>query len=330
MDIKNKDVLNNSRNTFISVVIPVFNEAENLPVLTERLSHILIQYSKYEIIFINDGSVDNSAMIIEDLCKQNKSIKLVNLSRNYGHQAAISAGIIYAKGDAVIVMDADLQDPPEVIPQFIEKWQEGYDVVYAIRRNRKENILKRLSYYVFYRLLNRISDINIPFDSGDFSIMDKNIVNLINSFPERNRFIRGIRAWLGFRHVGLEYDRNERYSGKPKYTIKKLIKLASDGIYTFSYKPLLIASRMGIVITLSAFLGILIVLYLKLFTNSYIPGFAGITIIMLFLGGIQLVVLGIMGEYIGRIYDEVKGRPYYIIQSTTNIEQQEEKKYKKI
>lgn len=311
--------INNS--IFISVVIPIFNEEENLPVLTERLLNVLSQYNKFEIIYINDGSTDNSPNIIEELCDKNKSIKLVNFSRNFGHQAAISAGIDYAEGDAVIVMDGDLQDPPELLPEFIEKWKEGYDVVYAIRKHRRENILKRTAYYIFYRLLNRISEINIPLDTGDFSIMDRKIIDHIKSLPEKNRFVRGIRSWIGFKHIGLEYSRQKRNLGEPKYTTGKLIKLALDGFYSFSRKPLKFALQIGAVITISSFMVIMIILYLKLISDMNISGSVIILIAVLLLGGIQLIMLGIMGEYIGRIYDEVKGRPSFIVKSTKNIKE---------
>jgi len=308
------------KDIFISAVIPIFNEEENLPVLTEKLTRVLSQYAKYEIIYINDGSKDNSERLISDYCKKNSSIKLINLSRNFGHQQAITAGLNYANGDAVVIMDGDLQDPPEVIPEFVDKWQEGYDVVYAIRTKRKENIFKKLAYFIFYRFLNKISDVKIPLDSGDFSILDKEIVNQLNLLPEKNRFVRGIRAWLGFKQIGIEYERDARNAGKPKYTFKKLLQLALDGILSFSHKPLIIATHLGMIITFISFISILVVIYLKLFTTITVVGYASYMTVMLFMGGIQLFMIGILGEYIGRIYDEVKNRPNYIVNKTQNIE----------
>lgn len=318
-EITKMQKIRDDNNIFISVVIPIFNEEENLPILTDRLLSSLSRYNRFEIIYVNDGSVDNSKKIIEQLCDQNGSVKLIDFSRNFGHQSALSAGIKYAAGDAVIIMDGDLQDPPEVLPQFVEKWKEGYDVVYAIRKDRKENILKKSAYYIFYRLLDKVSDIAIPLDSGDFSIMDKKIVNHLNLFSEKNKFIRGIRAWVGFKQIGLTYERQSRLSGRSKYALTKLISLALDGIISFSRKPLLISSHLGIIITIISFLGILIVLYLKLFTSIFISGFAGIAILILFMGGIQLFLIGILGEYVGRVSDEVKNRPNFIVQSTKNL-----------
>ncbi len=312
MSVKNSD-------KFISVVIPVFNEEENLPVLIERVVKILEQYNQYEIVFVNDGSSDRSESIIMEEGDKNKSIKLINLSRNFGHQAAISAGIFNTSGDAVVVMDADLQDPPEVIPQFVDKWCEGYDTVYAIRTKRKESFFKKTAYFVFYRLLSKVSDVHIPLDSGDFCIMDRKIVDLMNQFPEKNRFVRGVRAWLGFKQTGLVYQRDKRFSGKPKYKFISLLNLSYDGIISFSRKPLQVASYFGISLTLLSFVVIIYLLLIKIFWGVAPKGWTSIIVIVLFVGGVQTMMIGIIGEYLARIYDEVKGRPYYLVRSSHNM-----------
>lgn len=263
----------------------------------------------------NDGSKDNTRPLLEMCCSLNAHLKLLNLSRNFGHQAAVTAGLEHATGDAVIVMDGDLQDPPEVLGQFIEKWQEGYDVAYAVRKKRKEGLAKRAAYSLFYRFLRAISNIDIPLDSGDFGLMARRVVDQLNKLPEKNRFVRGIRAWVGFRQVGLEYERHSRYADEPKYTFRSLLKLAFDGIFSFSYRPLVLAMHLGMLITLAAFIGIVTITALKIFTDNYIPGFAHIAILILFLGGVQLFVIGILGEYVGRIYEEVKNRPNYVVES---------------
>ena len=308
-------------NKFISVVIPVFNEEENLPVLLERLVKILEQYNQYEIVFVNDGSTDSSESIIMEEGDKNKFIKLINLSRNFGHQTAITAGIANASGEAVIVMDADLQDPPEVIPQFVDKWCEGYDTVYAIRTKRKENFFKKTAYFVFYRLLSKISDVNIPLDSGDFSIMDRRIVDLMNQFPEKNCFVRGMRAWLGFKQTGLVYQRDQRFSGKPKYNFLSLLELSYDGIISFSKKPLQVASYFGICLTFLSFIGIIYLFLMKMYWGVAPRGWTSIIVIVIFIGGVQTMMIGIIGEYLARIYDEVKGRPYYLVRSSHNMEE---------
>lgn len=308
---------------FVSVVIPVYNEEENLPVLINRLENVLSEFRAYEVIFVNDGSQDSSLEILHVNCKRNPSLKVVNFSRNFGHQAAISSGLEYSQGDCVIVMDGDLQDPPEVLPDFIAKWQEGYDVVYAIRKKRKENIFKRSAYFVFYRLMKKVSDIDIPLDSGDFSIMDRKIVDRLNALPERNRFVRGIRSWLGFRQTGLAYERSKRFAGKPKFTFSKLLKLAYDGLISFSHKPLSLASHMGMFITASSFVAIIALIVMKLFIGIPLQGWTSTVVVILFIGGIQLMVLGILGEYIGRIFDEVKNRPEYVVKDVVNLNELE-------
>ena len=301
----------------ISLVFPVYNEEQVLPSLFDRVQRIVEQLDyEFEVIFVNDGSQDNSLPLMKGFHQKDSRFKVIDLSRNFGHQIAITAGIDFATGDAVVLLDADLQDPPELLPQFLEKWQEGYQVVYAVRRSRKEHLLKRMSYSLFYRILQKISDISIPLDSGDFCLMDRVVVDSLKSMQERNRFVRGLRSWVGFRQTGLEYDRDKRHSGDVKYTFPKLMKLALNGIFSFSYFPLQIASYTGFIVSGVSFLGILVYLYKKLIIGGEPQGFPTLVIVVLFLGGIQLISLGVIGEYIGRIYDEVKQRPTYVVRET--------------
>lgn len=302
----------------VSVVLPVYNEEKNLVVLHERLTRTLSALGmSYELIFVDDGSQDQSLPLLYQLHVQDDHVVVVELSRNFGHQVAVSAGLAYARGQGVIVMDADLQDPPEVLPQFIAKWQEGYEVVYAIRQKRKEGWLKRLAYAAFYRLLHCLADIDIPLDSGDFCIMDRRVVDLLNAMPERNRFVRGIRSWVGFRQTGLAYERSARYTGTSKYSLGKLIKLALDGLISFSHVPLRIITMLGFGI--SAFSIALAIFYAlkRLLVGLTPPGFATLTVALFFLSGVQLITLGVIGEYIGRISDEVKQRPLFIVRKVT-------------
>ncbi len=298
----------------ISLVFPVYNEAEVLPLLYHRVREVIncLPY-EVEVIFVNDGSQDQSLAIMKGFHGQDRRFKVIDFSRNFGHQVAITAGIDFAQGDAVVLLDADLQDPPEILPQFLKKWEEGYQVVYAIRKTRQEHLIKRATYRTFYRLLQKISNIPIPLDSGDFCLMDRVIVDTLKSMHERNRFVRGLRSWAGFTQIGLEYDRDARQGGEIKYTLPKLMKLALDGIFSFSYFPLQIASYTGFVVSAVSFLGILVYLYKKLFIGGEPQGFPTLVVVVLFLGGIQLISLGVIGEYIGRIYDEVKRRPTYVV-----------------
>jgi glycosyltransferase involved in cell wall biosynthesis len=297
----------------ISVVIPLYDEEENLPTLYARLSAVFRDLGMtFEIVFVNDGSKDSTSRLLEDLVRNDERVCLVELARNFGHQVAISAGLEHARGTAVIIMDGDLQDPPEVLPQFIAKWREGFDVVYAIREKRKEWWPKRLSYALFYRILQWISQVDIPLDAGDFCIMDRRVVEHLVMIPERHRFLRGIRSWLGFRQIGLPYERHARYGGKPKYTLKRLFFLALDGMLSFSYMPLRTIVIVGMVISVfSIGLALFYILKKVLFTLNP-PGFATIAVAVFFMAGIQLVTIGVMGEYIARISDEVKRRPLYI------------------
>lgn len=301
----------------ISVVLPVFNEEENLPELYRRLTEVLGERN-YEILFVNDGSSDRSLDLICEFREINPKIKLINLSRNFGHQAAITAGIDYSLGKAVVLIDADLQDPPEVIDKMIDQWQGGNEVVYAVRQKRKDGIIKRSAYFWFYRLLKLLSNIDIPLDSGDFCLMDRAVVERLKALPERNRFLRGLRSWVGFKQVALPYERHARHAGTPKYTFRKLIRLALDGIVAFSSFPLRVAAYMGF-ITCLAGICYLIFAVIAHFVNNRVPvGWTSIIALILLIGGSQLLLLGVLGEYVARIYDESKQRPPYIVRSFLN------------
>ncbi len=307
----------------ISIVIPLFNEIENVEELTSRLTSASPLWKEdYEVLFVDDGSYDGTFEEIKKYCDADSHFKCLKLSRNFGHQAAISAGIKHAKGDAVIIMDGDLQDPPEELPRFLDKWREGYHVVYAIRKKRKESFFKRASYKLFYRILRAISNIDIPLDSGDFCVMDKRVVKVLNTeMLESSRFVRGLRAYAGFKQIGVEYERSERAAGEVKYTLSKLINLAIDGLLDFSTFPLRMATYLGFTIAIpSFFIGLFFVIHrilgFKIFGYSPTdtPGMATLAVGVFFLGGVIMVILGVIGEYIGRIYFEVKKRPFYIVE----------------
>ena len=298
----------------ISIVIPVFNESENISVLHERILVTLADLDlEYEIIFVDDGSRDNSVMMMDSMAENDDRIVVVELARNFGHQIAISAGMDYSRGDAVVVMDADLQDPPELLPAFIDKWREGYDVVYAVREHRKEQLFKRIGYAAFYRLLRWITKIDIPLDAGDFSLMDRRVVDLLNNMPERNRFVRGIRSWVGLKQTGITYERQARYAGETKYTYSRLFYLALDGLVSFSYLPLRIITMLGFLVSLITIVLAVFYAIRRLTVGLNPPGFATIVVAIFFLAGLQLVTRGVIGEYVGRIFEEVKQRPLYVI-----------------
>lgn len=302
----------------LSVVAPVFNEEELVEELVSRISKTLKTLKEWEgnIVIVDDGSNDDTFLKLTTLSKQAPNLSVVSLSRNFGHQAAVTAGIDHAKGDAIVVMDGDLQDPPELIPNLLEKHEEGFDVVYAIRAKRKEGFLKRGAYSLFYRILRLFSNhVPMPKDAGDFSLISVRVADVIRRMPERNRFVRGLRAWAGFSQVGIPYQRERRYAGKPKYSFLKLMRLAYDGIFSFSYVPITIVTIIGFVSSLAAFVGIATVLYFRITQGREIPGFASLAIFILFFGGVQLVGLGVLGEYIRRMYDEVKQRPHYVVKS---------------
>lgn len=301
-----------------SIIFPVCDEEENIQNLHSRTVKVMDRLGgDYELIFVNDGSFDNTVKLLLELHQKHPHVKIINFSRNFGHQAAVAAGLNYSSGDYIAVLDADLQDPPEILPKFFAKITEGYDVVYAVRKNRKENFLIKLTYSFFYRILRSVANIDIPLDSGDFCVMNRKIVQVLNSLPERNRFIRGLRCWVGFKQIGLEYERNARNAGKSKYTLSRLFKLAFDGIFSFSYIPLQMMFFFGFLSLIISILGIIRAFYLKFFTASYsrAPGFATTYILLMFIGGLILFAIGVLGEYIRRIYDEVKRRPQYIIES---------------
>ncbi len=309
----------------LSIIIPALNEEANLPTLHERLTAASALWQMpFEVILIDDGSTDTTLSMLRDLHAHDSRFKYLSFSRNFGHQTAISAGLRYSTGDVVAILDADLQDPPEELPRFLDKWREGYQVIYGVRRKRKENMFKRSAYFVFYRLMAWMSSIEIPLDAGDFCIMDRVVVDHLNRLPERNRFVRGLRSWIGYRQIGIPYERHSRFAGEVKYTLRKLVRLALDGIINFSYRPLEVVGAFGFLVAILSFLSIVFfllhrILDFKIFGYSPqdVPGFTSLILAVLFIGGVQLFTLGIFGEYIGRIFDEIKQRPHYIIQEQT-------------
>lgn len=273
--------------------------------------------ANFELIFVNDGSTDRTAELLEMIASGDPSVRIVDFSRNFGHQIAITAGIDYASGQAVIVIDADLQDPPELILKMIEKWQQGFEVVYGRRVARKgETLFKKWTAAAFYRTLRASTDIDIPLDTGDFRLMDARVCRELKRIPEKNRFVRGLVSWVGFNQTAIDYVRDERLAGETKYPLKKMLKLSIDGLTSFSYKPLKLATYGGMLLSGAGFIYMLIALFLKLFTTSTVPGWTSLIVIQLLFGGFMLFVLGMIGEYIGRIYDETKDRPLYIVRET--------------
>jgi len=319
--------------SLISIVVPCFNEAEVIAEAVKRLDRFCDEAIdlQVEIIFVDDGSRDETRHLIEGFAKTNSRINLICLARNFGHQVAITAGIDAAQGDAVIVIDADLQDPPEVMHAMVEKWREGFDVVYGVRLDRRgESIFKLTTAKVFYRFLNWISDIPIPMDTGDFRLMSRPVVDILCSMPERDRFVRGMVSWVGFRQTALPYRREARFAGQSKYPLKKMLSFATDGILSFSIKPLRLSVSLGMVCAGVAFMGIIYALVLRLFTSIWVEGWTALMIAVLFIGGVQLISVGILGEYIGRIYNEVKRRPLYVVDKTTGqISQLKDTKHRK-
>lgn len=309
-----------------SIVVPVFNEEEVIAVTYERLKKVMDATGQpYEILFVNDGSKDKTAQILNEICQKDTNVKLINFSRNFGHQIAISAGMDNALGQAIVVIDADLQDPPEIILQMIEKWQEGYEVVFATRKERKgETFFKKWTASMFYRLLRSMTDVDIPVDTGDFRLIDRKVCNVMKNIKEKNRFVRGLVSWVGFRQTAVEYVREERFAGETKYPLRKMIKLSLDAMTTFSHKPLKLAIYLGFSFSSISFLYLLFAIFEKLFTLYTVPGWTSIMATSLFFNGIILTILGIIGEYIGRIYDETKDRPLYIIGSKAGFSREEE------
>lgn len=304
---------------FFSVVSPLYNDEEVVAELCKRTLSVLEDVaSDYELILVDDGSSDRTAERMAELHRENPHIKCLFLSRNFGQPSALSAGLDYARGDAVALIDSDLQDPPEVLPRFIEQWQKGYEVVYGVRTKRKESFFKRCAYWIFYRLFQSIAELeHVALDSGDFALLDRKVVLTLRSMPERSRFLRGLRSWVGYRQCGVEYERAGRFAGASSYTVAKLFRLAFDGLFSFSYLPLRFATLLGFFVALSSGIGILILLYMRLrYGVLGIAGFSSTLIVILFIGAVQLISIGILGEYIGRIYDEVRRRPLYVLKET--------------
>jgi len=302
----------------LSVVVPLYNEELNIDYLFERLVTVLSRLNmKYEIICVNDGSKDNTLERLIEYHHQNPEIKVVNLSRNYGKEIALSAGLDYANGNAVVPIDADLQDPPELIVELVEKWREGYDVVYATRRSREgESWVKRFTANVFYRTLDSISSVPIPRDTGDFRLLDRRVVDALKQMPERNRFMKGLFAWVGFKQTSVLYDRPSRYKGETTWNYWQLWNLAIDGFTSFSFIPLKVWSYIGLLVAMPSFFYATFLVIRTLIFGVDFPGYASIMVAILFLGGVQLVSLGIIGEYIGRVYEEVKRRPLYLVRES--------------
>lgn len=301
--------------SMISVIIPLFNEKEIIKESYKRLKLVMDSLKeKYELIFINDGSTDGSDIALKELSNNDSNVKVLVFSRNFGHQTAISAGIDFAQGDAIIIIDADLQDPPEVIPEMINKWEKGYEIVYGKRIVRKgETLFKKATAYLFYRLLKSMTNYDIPVDTGDFRLIDKKVAMNIRNLKEKNRYMRGLLSWIGFNKTYVEYIRDKRKRGITKYPLTKMVRFAIDAITSFSYVPLRLASYIGLAVSVLSFLSLFAIIYLKLFTTSTIVGWASLITLSLFFNGLILTILGIIGEYIGRIYDETKCRPLYIL-----------------
>ncbi|HET6446000.1 MAG TPA: glycosyltransferase family 2 protein [candidate division Zixibacteria bacterium] len=309
----------------VSIVIPVYNEEEVLEVLYSRLSTAMDQIEgSWELILVDDGSADDSSAIIQKLHEQDPRVKGISFSRNFGFQEAVTAGLTYARGRAVILSDADLQDPPEIIPEMVEKWREGSDVVYGVRSSREgETWFKKLTAVAFYRLIRQITSVEIPLDTGDFRLMDRRVVNAILRMPERNRFLRGMVPWVGYNQIGLTYEREARYAGQSKFkSVRQMVPFAVDAITSFSYFPLQIATIFGFIIAGISLIAIFAVVILRIFgPTGELSGQATTLVAVLFLGGVQLISLGIIGEYLGRIYDEVKDRPLFLIDKTWGIKE---------
>lgn len=301
----------------LSLVIPCYNEEEVIAETMKRLKDFCAGLANLdvELIFIDDGSRDRTREFLKGFAAEDRRIKLIGFARNFGHQIAVTAGVDAASGDAVVIIDADLQDPPEVIHEMVAKWREGYDVVYGTRTERPgESAFKIATARGFYRLLNRLSDVPIPLDTGDFRLISRNVVDTLRAMPERDRFVRGMVSWVGFKQTALPYKRAQRFAGESKYPLRKMLRFATDGILSFSTKPLQMSVAMGMICASLALLGILYALFSRLFTDAWVEGWTALMIAVLFIGGVELISVGILGEYIGRIYHEIKNRPLYIVQ----------------
>ena len=306
----------------LSVVLPVFNERETLDRLLARLVPVLERATdgSFEALFVDDGSDDGSSELLDGFHARDSRAKVIHFSRNFGHQAALQAGLDAARGAAVILMDADLQDPPELLERFVARWREGYEVVYAVRRRRKETTVKRLAYALFYRTLKAMAEIDVPLEAGDFCLLDRRVVDALVALPERNRFLRGLRSWVGFRQVGVEYERDARFAGESKYTLRKLVRLALSGYVGFSAMPLRAATWLGFGAALTGFGIALWAVVTKLLDVPSPRGWASTLAVVLFVGGVQLIMLGVLGEYVGRVYDEVRRRPLYVVQARVGLD----------
>lgn len=313
--------INNPDGRLLSIVVPCYNEeevlAETLRRLSETAETLEARGLKVELVFVDDGSRDRTRELLRCYAASDRRVRMLGFARNFGHQLAVTAGIDAARGDAVVLIDADLQDPPEVIAEMVDRWEEGFDVVYGTRTDRPgESRFKLATARVFYRVLNRLSDVPIPLDTGDFRLMSRNVVEVLKSMPEQDRFVRGMVSWVGFNQIALPYRRDKRFAGESKYPLRKMVRFATDGILSFSAKPLQLSVTLGVLSSLLAMLVIVYSLAMRLFTQEWVPGWTALMIAVLFLGGVQLICVGILGEYIGRIYREVKRRPLYIVQET--------------
>lgn len=302
----------------LSVVVPIYFEEDSIEEFYKRIKRVLDGLAlglRHEIIFVDDGSADRSGEMLDGLSRNDDAVKIITFSRNFGHQTAITAGIDHASGDAVVVIDADLQDPPEIIPEMVEKWRSGYKVVYGVRSMRRgESAFKRLTAKVFYRSLNKLSDVELPLDTGDFRLMDRAVVDVLCSIREGNRYIRGLIGWIGFRQCGLSYERDSRYAGVTKFSLGRMIRFALDGITGFSDKPLHLSGQIGLLITIMSFIMMTWLIISKLINpESSIQGWTSVLVVVLFMGGVQLISVGLLGEYIARIHRETKHRPLYVV-----------------
>ncbi len=314
-------------NKLLSIVVPVYNEQEVIDETYRRLSAVFKDYfMDVEYIFINDGSKDNTYFKLKDIASGNKEVRVINFARNFGHQIAITAGMDYARGDAVVIIDADLQDPPEIILQMVDKWEEGYQVVYGKRLQREgETFFKKVTAKTFYRFLDSMTDVKLPVDVGDFRLIDRKVCDAMKCLPERSRYVRGLVSWVGFKQTSVEYHREKRFAGETKYPLKKMLKLAGDGIFSFSYKPLKLATFVGMLVSVLSFIYLVVVLVQKFIKNDVVSGWASSIAVTLFLNGVMLIVIGIMGEYVGRIYEEVKARPLYIVGELMGFDEEKNK-----